>query len=122
MHTSATSGSGIYSRVARYAIALLAAVAAVLLREMLSPWLGRNGPYLTLWTAVVFTSWYCGVGPAILTVLAGIGGVWIFFFRAAHSLALRNPQTEIPGMLGFLVLLWSHHRSWRIEPPRACQT
>jgi PAS domain S-box-containing protein len=103
MHTSATSGSVIYSRVARYAIALLAAAAAVLLREMLSPWLGRNGPYLTLWTAVVFTSWYCGVGPAILTVLAGIGGVWIFFFRAAHSLALRNPQTEIPGMLGFLV-------------------
>lgn len=103
MQTSAMPGVGIRSEIARYAIALLAAVAAVLLRELLSPWLGRNGPYLTLWTAVVFISWYCGAGPAILTVVAGIGGVWAFFFRASHSLALRNPKTEIPGMIGFLV-------------------
>jgi PAS domain S-box-containing protein len=103
MQNFSTPEFGVRSEFARYTLAVLAAVAAVLLREMLSPWLGRSAPYLTLWTAVAFSAWYCGMGPSIAAALTGVAGVWFFFFRPTHSLALRNPRIEIPDMIGFLV-------------------
>jgi PAS domain S-box-containing protein len=103
MQNSPSPEFGIRSQLARYGLAILAAVAAVLLRELLSPWLARSAPYLTLWTAVAFSSWYCGLGPSIAAAFTGVAGIWFFFFRAQNSLALRDPHIEIAGMIGFLV-------------------
>ena len=49
--------------VRRYALAVLAAIVALLLRRMLTPLLGESYPYHTLWAATVFCAWYCGLGP-----------------------------------------------------------
>ena len=92
--------------VARYGWAVLAVVAALGLRWLLTPLLGDTVPYLTLWTAVVFSAWYCGRGPSIVSVLAGALGVWYFFLPVANSFALRNPR-DISGVVGFLLVAGS---------------
>jgi signal transduction histidine kinase len=86
----------------RCGLALLAAMAALLIRELLSPFLGPDNPYHTVWAAVVFSAWYCGVGPAILTTLFGGIGVWYWFLPPVRSFHLQDPRTEISGMVGFL--------------------
>lgn len=87
----------------RYVLGVLAAVAAVLLRDMLGPFLGQQNPYHTIWLAVVFSAWYCGIGPAILTVLIGGAGVWYFFVPPFRAFAGKS-ETTFAGMLGFFVL------------------
>ena len=87
----------------RYGLAVLAAIIALLLRRMLTPLLGESYPYHTLWAATVFCAWYCGLGPSVLTALAGIVGIWYWFLPPVHSFELQDPKAEISGMLGFLL-------------------
>jgi PAS domain S-box-containing protein len=86
----------------RYVLAILAALVALLGREMLSPFLGESNPYHTVWIAVVFSAWYCGVAPAVVTTLLSLVGIWYFFLPPFGSFALQNPRTDIYGMVGFL--------------------
>ena len=53
----------------RYALAIFAAFVALMLRSLLTPLLGNGNPYHTVWLAVVFSAWYCGVGPSIVTTV-----------------------------------------------------
>ncbi len=87
----------------RYGLAILAAFAALLLRQVLAPFFGENNPYHTVWAAVVFSAWYCGLGPSIVTTLVSWVGVWYWFLPPANSFAVQDPQTAISGMIGFLV-------------------
>jgi Domain of unknown function (DUF4118) len=52
------------------------AVAALALNGILSPILGPEVPFLTLWPAVVFSSWFCGFGASIVSVSIGVAGAW----------------------------------------------
>jgi signal transduction histidine kinase len=87
----------------RYGEALLAAVAALYIRKLLGPVLGAENPFHTAWAAVVFSAWYCGVGPSILVVLVNLTGVWYWFLPPAGSFQLANPKAGISGILGFVV-------------------
>ena len=60
----------------RYAIAVVAAVAALALRFLLAPLLGAGNPYHTVWLGVVFCAWFCGVGPSIVATVVMLLGVW----------------------------------------------
>ncbi|MGA7220847.1 MAG: sensor histidine kinase [Candidatus Sulfotelmatobacter sp.] len=86
----------------RYGLAVLVAVLALLLRALLAPLLGQHNPYHTVWAAVVFSAWYCGLGPSILTTLIGAAGVWYWFLPHFHSLELIDPKEAITGVVGFL--------------------
>ena len=70
------------STVSKYGIALLAIAAALLLRAALTPWMGSTFPLATMFSAVAFTVWYGGWGPALFTAIAGWGGE---VFRAGHA-------------------------------------
>jgi PAS domain S-box-containing protein len=87
----------------RYALAAVAALAALLLRKILDPVLGGQNPYHTMWLAVVFSAWYCGVGPSIVAISIGAIGIWYWFLPPHPSWVVDN-RTEIFGMLGFLGL------------------
>ena len=87
----------------RYCIAVLSALAGLLLRQMLMPLLGLNDPYHAAWAAVGFSAWYLGMGPAILTTLLSMVGVWYLFLAPIHTFALQDPKTQITGIIGFLV-------------------
>lgn len=88
----------------RYGAAMLAAVAALFLRGLLAPILGLQNPYHTAWAAVVFSAWYCGIGPSVLTILLDLIGIWYWFLPPNGSFALANPRSDIAGMLGFVLL------------------
>jgi PAS domain S-box-containing protein len=83
-------------------LAIAAALAALLLRELLIPLLGYRDPYHTVWLAVVFSAWYCGLGPSIVTTLLGTLGVWYWFLPPTASFAIRD-RTDVYGVLGFLI-------------------
>jgi signal transduction histidine kinase len=96
---SSKSGS---DDIRRYGLAVLAAVVALLLRGLFAPLLGENNPYHTVWAAVVFSAWYCGLGPSIVCTLMGVFGVWYWFLPQKGSFKLDDPKTAISGMVGFL--------------------
>ena len=85
----------------RYAQAILASVAAIYLRYLLLPLLGEANPYHTVWLAVVFSAWYCGLGPSIASTFISSLGVWYWFLPPVHSFALKD-RTQVFGVLGFL--------------------
>jgi PAS domain S-box-containing protein len=86
----------------RYAVATLAAAVAVYLRYLLTPLLGNHDNYHTVWLAVVFSAWYCGLGPSIVTTILSTLGVWYWFLSPPHSFAIRE-RTDVYGLLGFVV-------------------
>jgi signal transduction histidine kinase len=87
----------------RYGAALLAALAALLLRRMLAPVLGVANPYHTAWAAVVFSAWYCGIGPSVLTIVVDLIGVWYWFLPPSGTFELANARVAIAGMIGFII-------------------
>lgn len=87
----------------RYGAAFSVAIAALFLYKLLTPVLDGQNPYHTAWAAVVFSAWYCGVGPAIVTVLLDLVGIWYWFLPPGGTFRLANAKADIPGMLGFLV-------------------
>lgn len=87
-----------------YFLAILSALAALLLRMMLSPLLGADNPYLAAWAAIVVSAWYYGVGPSVVCTLISVLGVWYWFLPYSHSFVLQNPKTEISGMVLFSLL------------------
>jgi signal transduction histidine kinase len=84
---------------ARYSIALAIAAVAVAARWALSPVLGDYLPYVTLYPAVAFGAWICGVGPAVLLTLLGMAGARYFFVVPRYSLNIP----ELPQSVGLLV-------------------
>src|ERR1700739_4195592 len=70
--------------------------------RVLTPLFGNGNPYHTVWLAVAFSSWYCGLGPSIVTAILGTLGVWYWFLPPPHSFAIPD-RTDVYGMLGFLV-------------------
>lgn len=85
----------------RYALGVIAGVAALILLALLNPLVKDQDPYHSLWLAVIFTAWYCGVGPSIVAVVIGVAGVWYWFLPPYHSFGLRRPS-ELFDMLVFL--------------------
>jgi hypothetical protein len=92
------------SSARRYALAVAAALAALLLRLALSPWYGTGFAFQTAFAAIAFTAWYCGIGPSIVATLISMLGCWYWFLPPVNSFALKDPKTEIPGMIGRFVL------------------
>ena len=86
----------------RYGLAAAAAIFALWLRQLLFPLLGPDNPYHAAWAAVVFSAWYCGVGPAMVTTLLSLLGVWYWFLPPFGSFGIQDPKTAIFGMAGFL--------------------
>lgn len=86
----------------RYALAFVAAIAALYLRALLVPFLGWGNPYHTVWLGVVFCAWFCGVGPSILATLVMVIGIVYWFLPPIHRLAIADPRDWF-GVIGFVV-------------------
>jgi len=95
--------STIRQQATKYALGVLAAIAALLLRRLLDPFLGAENPYHTAWAAVAFSAWYCGMGPAIVTVVITLLGVWYWFLAPYDTFALHS-RAQVFGMVGFLAV------------------
>ncbi len=92
------------SATSRFALAVLAVAVAIALRGLLSPLLGLTNPYLTIWAAIVFVAWYCGLGPAAVATVISALAVWYWFLPPIHSFRMEDSRREITGLVGFVVL------------------
>ena len=102
MRTYHISDGGKYGDLVRYGLAIVAAAAALLLRQLLTPLLRESNPYHTIWAAVVFSAWYCGLGPSLITTVLSLVGTWYWFLPPAGSFELKDSKTAISGMIGFV--------------------
>src|SRR5258708_5980137 len=86
-----------------YAVALLATLVALLVRRALNPFLGDYVPYITLFPAVAFCAWYCGIGPPLLSVVLAPIGAKYWFIPPAHTpRIIATPH--VVGILSFLLV------------------
>jgi signal transduction histidine kinase len=86
----------------RYAVALTVTGAALLVRLALNPVLGDYVPYITLFPAVAFCAWYCGLGPSILSVVLALIGARYWFIPPTHSLRIVG-TAQLVGIVAFLL-------------------
>ena len=75
------------SWVAPYVMAFLGTVAALFIRSALNPFLGNYVPYVTLFPAIAFCAWYCGIGPSIVCIALSLSGRSIGSSRLSSSQA-----------------------------------
>src|ERR1700741_3063374 len=86
----------------RYGVALLATGLAILTRWGTSQLIGEYLPYMGLFLAVAFLSWFCGVGPSILAIAAGLIGTRYYFVAPSHSLSVPDTQ-HLVDMVEFAI-------------------
>ena len=88
--------------LARYATPLAAILVALLVRGALSPFVGDYVPFITLFPAVIFAAWFCGIGPSILSVIAALIGARFLFVQPVHSLSVPDTPQSV-AILAFLL-------------------
>ncbi|GKT26761.1 HAMP domain-containing sensor histidine kinase [Acidovorax sp. SUPP3334] len=76
-----------------YLSAIAAVLVALLLRYLLNPVLGNQGPYLVLTLPIVVAAMYGGLGPALLaTALGTLIGTYLFIARGAGLHDVLQPE------------------------------
>ena len=88
----------------QYLVAAAAVAAALLLRYLLNPVLGPQGPYLILTLPIVAAAVYGGLGPALLaTALGTSAGTYLFIDRGAGLHDVLQPENLARTLL-FVVI------------------
>lgn len=91
----------ISSRAAvRYVVALCALVVAIAARWALNPALGNSLPYVTLYPAIAFLAWCCGVGPSAALTIVGLAAARYLFVNPRYSFSAPDMQ-QLAGLLAF---------------------
>jgi PAS domain S-box-containing protein len=108
------------SQLQRYSVAVLAVVVALLLTQLLL-WRFDPSIYPLFFAAVMFSSWYGGIGPGLLaTALATLGCAY-FFIPPLYSLSVSS-LNSIVGLVQFVlvaVLISSLNAALRYTQRRA---
>ena len=97
---AATSARISSNAAAHYIVAFCAVILALAVRWALNPVLGDYLPYVTLYPAVAFAAWFCGVGPSALLTLVGIIGARYLFILPKYSLSIPDGPQGV-GVLAF---------------------
>jgi len=87
----------------RYALAILAAIAALLLRKALIPVFGETNPYRVAWLAVVFSAWYCGFWQSIVALAIETLGIWYWLVPPYNSFRIED-RGDLYGILSFALV------------------
>lgn len=86
----------------RYALALLATGLSLACRAALDPILGTYVPYLTIFPAVVFSAWYCGLWPSVASVILAFLGESYWFIEPRHTMTISHAAVAI-GAFVYLI-------------------
>ncbi len=98
------------SRLLRYVAALVATIVVLLLRQALDPLLGNSVPYVSVFPAIIFSAWYCGTGPSILSAVIAFVGEHYFFSGSRYSFSVSRLSEWMQiavyaGVAGFIVAM-----------------
>ncbi|HYZ86342.1 MAG TPA: ATP-binding protein [Bryobacteraceae bacterium] len=87
----------------RYGAAALAVAVALVVRTLMGTMMGEGVPFITFFPAVVFASWYGGLGPGLFsTALSTIAALFLLM-TPTFSFGLVRPQDGFNSLL-FAVL------------------
>ncbi len=89
----------------QYVAAVLAVLAALLIRMLLAPYLGGQFPFVTVYFVILIVAWNAGLRPALLAIAVGYLGATYFFVPPYFSLATHGiSQTIGAGFFLFMSL------------------
>ena len=77
------------SVLARFGVAFLVTLLALLVGRALGPFTGGSEPYLAALVALAFCAWYCGTGPSIASLALSTLGI-AFWVPPTHSLPVPH--------------------------------
>jgi signal transduction histidine kinase len=104
MHVLPLKPPAAAARPRDYAIALAATLGGLVLRYLLNPILGHQGPYLILMFPIVLAALYGGFGPALLATLLGtLIGTYLFISHGAGFQEVLKPANFTRTVL-FMVI------------------
>ncbi len=86
----------------QYGFALIAVIAATLLRYGLSEVLGRNLPFLLFYPVIWLVAWMAGLGPGVIVVLLSAVAARYFLFGSVNPSGLGLPLNA-NGLLLFCI-------------------
>jgi signal transduction histidine kinase len=89
----------------RYAVAFLVTALFLFLRGVLDPMIGSYVPYLAVLPAIVFSAWFCGLGPSILSMLLAFLGEQYWFVPPTHTLRIVGTEERAGAIVYFVVSL-----------------
>jgi signal transduction histidine kinase len=93
------------SKPQRYALALVVTALFLVLRGVLDPVIGSYVPYLAVVPAVVFTAWFCGLGPSLVAMIIAFLGEQYWFIAPTHTLQVLGKPDRAGAIVYFLVSL-----------------
>jgi len=89
-------------RVLASVLAVVATTGAVLLRSLLSRWLGYELPFITFFGAVMAAAWYGGLYPGLLATVLSAFAAEFWFMTPSWSLAVPQPF-QVIGIVLFVL-------------------
>jgi PAS domain S-box-containing protein len=107
----------------RYGTAVAAVLAALLLKLLIAAQTQFATPFLLFLGAVLFSSWFGGIGPGLLATLLAVVSADYFFLPPLHSLAgySREQASRILQFIGegtFISLLSGLRRYYALQAHR----
>src|SRR5258708_36981384 len=92
----------------KYLIALAAVAAALLIRGLIDPLVGRGAATVTLYGAIAVAVWAGGDKPGLLAAIVGYLAVNYFFIEPRGSVRVEN-LSRVGRLLRLLVSRPPHH-------------
>lgn len=97
------TASSLENTATRFAVALVAAGTAFLVRWLLTPAVGDHLPYITFFLAVAFSARYCGIGPSVLVITTSVFAARYWIIQPAHAFGLADKQQQLDTMAFLLI-------------------
>jgi len=85
----------------RYGAAIAGTAGALLIASALNSLLGACAFYVTVFPAIAFSAWYCGLGPSVAATISALACLKYQFLASPHALAM-TPWRQVLVMLIFL--------------------
>lgn len=97
------------SQSARYGVASLTVLLALLLMLLVNPWVSMvRSPFLLFFAAVMVSAWYGGIGPGIWATVLSLLSSYYFFFPPLHSWSTLSLDDSVRmGLFGLVSLMIS---------------
>ncbi|HEV2306483.1 MAG TPA: DUF4118 domain-containing protein [Candidatus Acidoferrales bacterium] len=94
--------NGLRKVIVRYGLALLATSLALALRAAFDSVLGDHVQYLVIFPAVVFSAWYCGIGPSVVATAAAFFGETYWFIDPRSSFTITDTRHIVAASIYLL--------------------
>jgi len=123
-HTSAPERIG-KNDAARYALSLGAIALALVVGRVLGPLLGGAVPYVAVFPAIAFSTWYCGLGPSITSSAVALAVLKYSLITPGHAVAISTARQALDlaalGVALFIVVVLGERRRRECQVLRKAQ-